>query len=101
MWDSCISTCYSISTICTVYLLLLKSVTLCLCYSTAFRYRLNAIGESFAETYGVSVPGDKLVTYDVLQKLSSRAHSDIHRHVSERGKLFMKLATERLWMDGR
>lgn len=66
-----------------------------------YRYRLNAIGESFAETYGVSVSGDKLVTYDVLKEVSSRAHSDIHRHVSEGSRLFMKLASERLWMDGR
>ena len=65
------------------------------------RYRLNAIGESFAETYGVSVPGDKLVAYDVLKEVSSRAHSEIHRHVSESSKQFMKLTSERLWVDGR
>ena len=68
---------------------------------TMRRYHLNAIGESFAETYGISVPDDKLVTYDVLKGLSSRAHSDMHRHVSETSKLFMKLASERMWVDGR
>ena len=65
------------------------------------RFRLNVVGESFAETYGISVPDDKLVTYDVLKGLSSRAHSDMHRHVSESSKLFMKLASEGMWVDGR
>ena len=63
------------------------------------RYRLNDVGETFAETYGISVPGDKLVTYDVLKWLSNRAHSDMH--MSESSKLFMKLASERMWVDGR